>query len=1193
MSRLDNNEPSGMSMYLLNHNFNEAENPVIVYFDTLVNTELQRMKYENTIYVYSALLIFIQICHGVSYYPELLYKTRNEQFDFETNCLYYFMTTFGRVYTLVPYCVRSPDVSVFPSSVLDRVTFTLLYKLNITSETLLIDHAPIDMIEDYEIYRQRRQLNMNTNDSDENLYYICMPPLFGTKCQFTFPADISMATMISLLYEWRTNSEVWDVLEQTNGTCIEGIHCDGRNLCLDWREICNGYVDCLNGKDEEFCFELEMNECDPLTEYRCSNGLCISKNFFYDLIADCLDKSDEIVFYDRQCYNDVSWYCEDTTCNPYKLLQVTISSSRPFSCGDGGCIEIARADPSSHLMRRPPFGCTNGRDVLYKRQLFQPTNECLNYLRCAFIFPMAKSECQLLCSSKYTCNAQVKLKCVEIARADPSSHLMRRPPFGCTNGRDVLYKRQLFQPTNECLNYLRCAFIFPMAKSECQLLCSSKYTCNAQVKLKCVNQSLIMFPLKPIYDNHVYFLYALNRTHSWYANFVPTFICFDSIRCLQYRVTHIIYNRTCSYINQFGAFHQIEHYGDWKIIFKLLHTTFGGCSLPRLALTKDSTCPHSSLFHCSNSSKCISQHRLQDHVIDCYNGTDENYNDTCDLALPHRFQCKLEKRCIPRRFLIDSERHCIDGSDESFTILCTNTSIESCDILAGRKEVNEIIPFGEICDGIERIQPTIQDQDTDETDCDEYSCVSRYTACNGQWNCRDGSDEHTCENTLSAEICGFNGEEFFCIQPDGNSFCASVEVIDDGKIDCLGASDEREYCRNKYPYEFERRYRCLNDSKCISPYQICDCRSDCLLGDDESLLLCPWKSSCDRTNFPCLEFNIPQNQRCDGQTRCKYYEDEWLCDLIDQPLISPFTLPVLSLFKPVSQRSTRKSYTFLGWYCNRGVPIQSTADPNSFQCFCPPAYYGNRCEYQRKRLSLILEINIPTLLERTNVYKFFIFLIQTSNGSIVFHAEEIIYAPYVQCLPKYTIDLLYPIERRENIKHHIRIQIYRLANSSIEYRGAWFFPIKFEFLYVNRIASQIILSEEILKNTRTNCQTLPCLHGSCELYLNNPGYSFCHCKPGWSGSLCNVKHPQECDCSPDSLCVIPGICICPLNKIGSRCYLDYNPCQDNPCRNHGICVATDIRITDAYCVCDEGYFGRNCEHIPSRLDVFFNRQMNV
>ncbi|CAF1682387.1 unnamed protein product [Adineta ricciae] len=365
MSRLDNNEPSGMSMYLLNHNFNEAENPVIVYFDTLVNTELQRMKYENTIYVYSALLIFIQICHGVSYYPELLYKTRNEQFDFETNCLYYFMTTFGRVYTLVPYCVRSPDVSVFPSSVLDRVTFTLLYKLNITSETLLIDHAPIDMIEDYEIYRQRRQLNMNTNDSDENLYYICMPPLFGTKCQFTFPADISMATMISLLYEWRTNSEVWDVLEQTNGTCIEGIHCDGRNLCLDWREICNGYVDCLNGKDEEFCFELEMNECDPLTEYRCSNGLCISKNFFYDLIADCLDKSDEIVFYDRQCYNDVSWYCEDTTCNPYKLLQVTISSSRPFSCGDGGCIEIARADPSSHLMRRPPFGCTNGRDMRF------------------------------------------------------------------------------------------------------------------------------------------------------------------------------------------------------------------------------------------------------------------------------------------------------------------------------------------------------------------------------------------------------------------------------------------------------------------------------------------------------------------------------------------------------------------------------------------------------------------------------------------------------------------------------------------------------------------------------------------------------------------------------------------------------------------------------------------------------------
>lgn len=267
-----------------------------------------------------------------------------------------------------------------------------------------------------------------------------------------------------------------------------------------------GYVDCLNSKDEEFCFELEMNECDPLTEYRCVNGLCISNNFLYDGITDCLDKSDEIASRDVQCYNSVLSVCEDATCNPYKLLQMSLSSSRPFSCGDGDCIELARVDPSS-----PRF---------------------------------------------------------------------TKPPFGCTNGRDILYKRQLFQATNECLNYLRCAFIFPMAKSECQLLCSSKYTCSGQVQSKCANQSLIMFPLKPIYDNHVYFLYALNRTYAWYVNFRPTFVCFDSIRCSQYRVTDIIYNRTCSHINQFEAFHQNEYYSDWKIIFKVLHSTFGGCSLP-------------------------------------------------------------------------------------------------------------------------------------------------------------------------------------------------------------------------------------------------------------------------------------------------------------------------------------------------------------------------------------------------------------------------------------------------------------------------------------------------------------------------------------------------------------------------------------------------------------------------------------
>ena len=42
-------------------------------------------------------------------------------------------------------------------------------------------------------------------------------------------------------------------------------------LCLDWRDICDGQQDCLDGYDEENCDKLEFNECED-GEYRCTNG---------------------------------------------------------------------------------------------------------------------------------------------------------------------------------------------------------------------------------------------------------------------------------------------------------------------------------------------------------------------------------------------------------------------------------------------------------------------------------------------------------------------------------------------------------------------------------------------------------------------------------------------------------------------------------------------------------------------------------------------------------------------------------------------------------------------------------------------------------------------------------------------------------------------------------------------------------
>lgn len=74
----------------------------------------------------------------------------------------------------------------------------------------------------------------------------------------------------------------------THLTCYILLDCDRGPLpfCLDWREICDGRIDCMNrGVDEKLCFQLEINECEE-NEFRCPpvNELLDSKTAAYPLL---------------------------------------------------------------------------------------------------------------------------------------------------------------------------------------------------------------------------------------------------------------------------------------------------------------------------------------------------------------------------------------------------------------------------------------------------------------------------------------------------------------------------------------------------------------------------------------------------------------------------------------------------------------------------------------------------------------------------------------------------------------------------------------------------------------------------------------------------------------------------------------------------------------------------------------------
>ncbi len=112
------------------------------------------------------------------------------------------------------------------------------------------------------------------------------------------------------------------------------------------------------------------------------------------------------------------------------------------------------------------------------------------------------------------------------------------------------------------------------------------------------------------------------------------------------------------------------------------------------------------------------------------------------------------------------------------------------------------------------------------------------------------------------------------------------------------------------------------------------------------------------------------------------------------------------------------------------------------------------------------------------------------------------------------------------------------------------------------MALKIIIPAKPMKTCLLNCG----INGQCLKYENNDKY-FCHCNNGWSGPQCNRRY--DCNCSLDSVCIGPSICLCNLEKFGPRCYLDRNLCKSDSCANGGTCLSSDIRITEdkITCIC--------------------------
>ncbi|UJR34641.1 hypothetical protein I4U23_027418 [Adineta vaga] len=219
---------------------------------------------------------------------------------------------------------------------------------------------------------------------------------------------------------------------------------------------------------------------------------------------------------------------------------------------------------------------------------------------------------------------------------------------------------------------------------------------------------------------------------------------------------------------------------EWGKVFNHVQSLFRTCTP---SVNEYSTfCNMSTMYQCFGSSKCISIYRLNDGIRDCYHEDDEKFivTDQDNPLKPFKncYKCKESNKYIDRRFLNDYRDHCPLGDDETQDHF-----------------ISKHISFQTICDGFTELSPETIDgrEETDETECKQWSCSNIYTRCNSIWNCPNGVDELNCD-TLPRSNC--TSDQYMCVSPISKQLmCLPIEKANNGIIDCLGATDELQVCR--------------------------------------------------------------------------------------------------------------------------------------------------------------------------------------------------------------------------------------------------------------------------------------------------------------------------------------------------------------------------------------------------------------